>query len=96
VPSLRRERKNKMIEGMLFIEEDGQLSIVFRGNPPKRLAMIEPGTKIEIRLGNAWIEGTFRPDFEDGIPCEPYTLACEPGTSFCGLQSGMTARMNKE
>ncbi len=82
-----------MIEGILFIEKDGGI-VLHEHNTPNRLVTIEPGSSLEIKLGNVWIEGKFRPDFTNNDEMvEPYDLTCEPGMSFCGLRSGMRARL---
>jgi hypothetical protein len=84
-----------MIEGMLFIEEDGQLSLTVLGRLPRRHITIEPESSLEIHLGNVWIEGKYAPDYDNKGQVETLLFECENQT-FCQLRSGMHGRINKE
>ncbi len=72
--------------------KDGQLSVVVLGIPPLRHVIIEPGSTLEIHLGNAWIEGKYGPEYEKEKPIETHLFVCDKHT-FCRLQSGMDVRL---
>ncbi len=83
-----------MIQGMLYIEEDGQLSLtsISKGsNSRGTKRIIEPDSNIEIHLGNCWIEGQFELNYDDDNKIEAYHFACQD--TFCALASGMQARI---
>jgi len=83
-----------MLEGVLRAQ-DHHLFLCVDGSTPPPPVLIEQGRRLEINLGTHWIEGVFRPDFDEtGAQIEPYDLIC--GASFCGLRSGMRARLCNE
>lgn len=81
-----------MLEGMLFIADNGRLFLVVSG---KGRVPVQPKSILDIRLGSYWITGKFEPDFEDDKPVEPYDFVLADG-SFCGLRSGMHARIAQQ
>jgi hypothetical protein len=80
-----------MQTGFLFIEDDNQLFLII---PGKGRTALPPGADMEIHLGGHWIAGHYWPDLdEQDRPVGQHDFKDMEESSFCGLASGMKARI---
>lgn len=100
IAKIKKEREgegNTMIEGELyFYSREDRVELWSDGQQGVRI-WIKQDSPLEIFLAGHWISGIFHPVYDDFWDLQEYRLEC-PDESYCGLLSGMKARipMKKE